>query len=599
MENPEENFGIYALENKIKTIDGDLNDWNYEKSDNDQIMILTDADASYFYIALKVPGFNLDHNNLYVAIDTYNKEKGDHKLPFTNEYFENGFEFLVDIKSEDSAVILVDEPYSVFTDIYNGYVPVYASKKNNNGTFIRQLLLSNRSRTSLLGQKTDSVIFDRSPLIFGNSSDPEFSNADWYYNPKDEVFEIRLGWHLLNVSDPAKRYVLDDIEGTGDVEFSKTEAFNLYVFVTDNKDKVIRQFPKNAPFSCTWDEWDMPAYTERLKPIYFTLQDYFKGLSVQKPDEPNPDLLIEKFKITDYFNNLEGAVSISFDNAGFSQYHYALPVLQKYGISASFGIVPDLLDDASPIYELSNDGLQKRLSTKEVREIAASNEIALQLENPVLNKSELFSLIQKSNTLISTLHSNKPSTPISNTNELLFVRQSSLGSPVKAEYNGIKYQVINSDISIVKMDSILKTNKSEWTIVLYHHLYENSNEIPAQLSKESISKYFIQKSDFEKQIRLLRNSNYWVTTEANVYKYRKEKLSSTIQTNRFQNMIFLKILNPLDKNIYNQPLTIEFKTNLKKLRIAGSESDGIYSNKNGSVIFNALPNKEISIEILK
>jgi hypothetical protein len=599
MENPEENFGIYALENKIKIIDGQLTDWVADLMENDGVALLTDADASYFYIAVKAPGFDLNSHNLYLAIDTYDKEKGDHKLPFSNEYFENGFEFLVDIRSKDSAFILVDEPYSVFTDIYNDHIPIYASQNNSNGKFIHQLLLANRSRTSLLGQKTDSVIFDRSPLLFGISSDPEFSNADWYYDAANNVFEIRLDWHLLNVSDPAKKFVINDLEGTGDIEYIRTEVFKMFAFVTDEKNKPISQFPEDSPYSCTWDEWEIPEYTERLKPIFFTLQDYFKDLNVPRNNESSTDPIAESIKITDFYNNLNGAISISFDNAGFSQYQYALPVLQKYGISASFGVIPELLDESSRIYELEEDGLIKRMSTKEVREIAVNHEIALQLENPVYNEGALLLLTQKSHALISTLHCNQSVFRLPNTNKLFFVRKSSPGGSIKADNNGIRYQTINSDIPIVKLDSILKSNKTGWTILQYHHIYENQGEIPAQLSKASASEYFISKSDFEKQIRLVRNSNYWITREANVYKYKKEKLESSVQTNRFQNMIFLKIINQLDRNIFNQPLTVEFKTSSKIIRITGSEADGTYSNKNNSFIFSMLPNKEVSIEILQ
>ncbi|NTV84835.1 MAG: hypothetical protein HGA23_11145, partial [Bacteroidales bacterium] len=246
MENPEENFGILALENKIKTIDGELNDWDPAEFETDQISFSCDADASCFYMASVLPGFDFSRHNLYIAIDTYDAAKGDHRLPFTDRDFENGFEFLVELISEDSAFVLVDEPYSVFTDIYNGYIPLYASRNNNNGQFIRQLMLTNRSRVSLTGRKTDSVVIDRSRLLFGISSDPEYSNADWYFREDEKNLEIRLGWHLLNVSDPAKKFVLDDKPGTGDIEYTRTEAFKIYVFVTGKNDGITMQYPEDA-----------------------------------------------------------------------------------------------------------------------------------------------------------------------------------------------------------------------------------------------------------------------------------------------------------------------------------------------------------------
>ena len=44
-------------------------------------------------------------------------------------------------------------------------------------------------------------------------------------------------------------------------------------------------------------------------------------------------------RVADWFNNCSGAVSISFDDACMSQYAYAYPVLEKYGIKGTFSIL--------------------------------------------------------------------------------------------------------------------------------------------------------------------------------------------------------------------------------------------------------------------
>jgi hypothetical protein len=92
-----------------------------------------------------LPDFDFSKNNLYIALDTYDKIKGDHKLPFVDKNFARGMEFLLQFTGVDSARILVDDKYSVFTDIYHDYIPVYASKENKNGKFIEQKLLANRA----------------------------------------------------------------------------------------------------------------------------------------------------------------------------------------------------------------------------------------------------------------------------------------------------------------------------------------------------------------------------------------------------------------------------------------------------------------------
>jgi len=600
MENPEQNFGILALENKTKTIDGNLAEWKMEMPDKEQINLLGDADATYFYIASVIPGFDFSRFNLYLAIDTYDKDKGDHKLPFSDQIFDNGFEFLLEFKSKDSAFILVDEPYSVFTDIYNGTIPVYASEANNDAKFIHQFMLTNRSRVSLTGEKTDSVIIDRSPLIFGNSSNSENSNADWYFNDLNKSLEIRLDWHLLNVSDPAKRYVLDDKEGTSDIEYVETEAFKIYMFITGKDNVLIRQYPADAPYSFSWEKWEVPEYSQRLKPLYFTLRDYFKNLSIQNQEVTVDDQITESFRITDYFNNKSGAVSISFDNASFSQYQYGLPVLKKYGLSASFGIIPELLDDAPRLIELEDDALLKRLSTREVKEMAIDHDIAFQpLPGARLDESKFLSLEEKSESVVRSLHWNKTSFDISSPGSLIFVRKSSQETIANTDYSGIKYAVVQAGFSQAGLDSILRSHKQQWTIIVYHHLYENQTEIPKQISKKNADRLFIHKSDFEKQVRLLRNSDYWISSETSVFKYRKERIESSIQTERFKNLIFLKVINRLDDDVFDQPLTLEYRSSARIIRLEGSETDGTYSNMNGFIRFNALPNKEITIEIVE
>ena len=157
----------------------------------------------------------------------------------------------------------------------------------------------------------------------------------------------------------------------------------------------------------------------------------------------------------------------------------------------------------------------------------------------------------------------------------------------------------NTNISRVELDSLIRTRKNNWTILLYRHLFDKQKEIPLKISGDKLSEFFIKRSDFEKQIRLVRNSNYWISTESNVFKYLVEKSESSIEVTQFQNMIFLKIANEMDMNKFNHPLTISFKTEAKIIRIKGSQTDGIYENTTGFIYFNAVPNKEITIEVIK
>ena len=104
---------------------------------------------------------------------------------------------------------------------------------------------------------------------------------------------------------------------------------------------------------------------------------------------------------------------------------------------------------------------------------------------------------------------------------------------------------------------------------------------------------------FEKQLRLIRNSDYWIAPEKNVFKYIKEKENSKIKITKYADLIFLNVVNTLDKDIYDQPLTIEFSTSVKKIKVTGSADDGIYNNREEKIYLNVFPGKEVTIEILE
>lgn len=622
MENPEQNFGIYAYESRTKTIDGKINDWDNIKIKKKQIQ--ADADAGYFYLTTHIPDLDFDKNNIYIAIDTYDEDKGDHRLPFFDEEIDNGLEFLLEFRSKDDAKILVDDQYSVFTDIYNDYIPVYASKENNNAKFIDQVLLVNRGRETLFGENIETVFHNRSKLHHGNSSNSKTSNADWFWNDSSEMLELRLTWHLLNVSDPSGRYVLDDKEGTPDIEYSQTDGFNIYLFVTDKENNVNPELSLVKPYFYSWETWKEPKFQSRLKEVYFSLKDYFQKLKPLETIDNSKFLSKEKFKICNFFENRKGAVSLSFDDAGFTQFQFALPELNKYYLKASFGIMDRWLQDTPVLFADEGSFKIKRLGINEVKEMLANgHEISLHglfhknsdnysgidYSFEYLKESKVL-LEQRLNKKVRTIHfppsdfENSFIEEFENT-EILFGR-GGLDNVGINQTDNINYKYLKS-ILIKKnfpdqhqLDSIIKQGKDKWTIFSYHHFFPiNSNEYKLSESGKYSNSYSIAPETFKKQIRLIRNSGYWIAPISIIGKYIREKENSEIRTTRYSNLVFLTIINSLDGNIYDQPLTIEFSTPAKKVIISGSSSDGVYDNRNGKIYFNALPNKEITIEIIE
>ncbi len=110
MENPEQNYGILAVEVPGKKLDGNLDDWTRPLTST-RAGIIADHDAAYFYLAAQLPGFDFAHHTLYVALDTYRPRIGAHRLPGLPAPVLQGIEFLLRFSGIDSAEILVDAPY--------------------------------------------------------------------------------------------------------------------------------------------------------------------------------------------------------------------------------------------------------------------------------------------------------------------------------------------------------------------------------------------------------------------------------------------------------------------------------------------------------
>ncbi len=611
MENPEQNFGIMAIESGGKTIDGNLSDWKIQLLTKDETVIHFDADASYFYISAQLPDFDIKKQKLYFAIDTYDKDKGDHRLPFLQKTLDHGIEFLVCLDNPGNSRILVDAPYSVYTDIYKDLIPVYASQNNSNANFIDEILLSNRERVSLMGDSIKQITHNRSKLQFGKSNLPDHSNADWFWNEKTKILELRLDWHLLNVCDPSGRHVLDDKEGTPNIKYTKTEGFYIYPFVTNKKEVQVENTRLEKEYFFKWDTWDdHPLYKKRLKPIYTTFKNLFPTLV---PLAGNIKIEKEEFTIAPFYDNKPGAISILFDGSDYSQYETALPVLNKYQIKATFGAVDEWVNNSSSTVTEDNGLKIKKMGWIQLTELLQTeHEIALQLL-PHENNKRLSAMNQAMNLkaqkkgLESKLAS--PVSTIYYTNNLKKIDWASTLKnsgflfgcnmdttaieSMKSRYALTPLSALSH--SLQSLDSMLLSENNKWQIFQYPHFSEATYK--KKVTRKEDRNNLTTAELFERQIRLIRNSNSWIAPIAVVGKYVEERNVSVIKSTSHNNVIFLTVVNTLS-NEFNQTLTIVYATGHRKIKISKSPADGIYEAKNGVIYFQVIPNKEITIEII-
>lgn len=618
MENPEQNFGVLAVEQRTKIIDGKTDDWNEDElcGESGGIQVHASGDAEYFYLRLEKRGLNLSSEDVLIAVDTYDKKKGSHKLPHIDNKTERGYEFLIRVNNSDSGDILVDEPYSVYSDIYSGFVPVYASKENYEGRFVRQILLSNRERETLTGEKTERRVYDRSRLLTGNSSASEFSNSNMFADETSGIIEIRLPWHLVNVSDPSSAQVLNDAEGTPEIESTETSEFNLYVYITDNTGRLIKA-GKEGDLKYELKKWETPAYKFREKETYHMFKELFGRLKV---NDTQPEVMPEnKFSIADWYGDKDGAVTVSFDDGTITQYNFGVPVLDKYGIKATFALISEWTKE-NPAYSAEKGSFsvekfgwaQAKLLVNDGHEIASHGFLHVRMDTMKTDMVREFVVNSKSG-----IEENIDTTvytfvfPYSATRDELFNTVQSAGYLFartgeetvndKGRMDLLRLSTVaiynENTPSVSELQNSLKSAEGKWIILNYHNIFQNdSKEMNVLRSHNIYSTYSVTPEMFERQMRLVRNTGRWLSTIQTVGRYIMQLGAARLESSLHENKYFLKIVCELKDTDFFVPMTVVMNTGWKHVRAEGTLNSGIFNPVEGRILLHVMPNKEFTIE---
>jgi len=623
MENPEQNFGVIAVEQRTKTVDGISDDWTENEkisSSGSKAVVSASSDAEYFYMKLKSDKLDPTKEKIFIAIDTYDKKKGSHKLPYIDKALDRGYEFLIGIHSKDSAEILVDENYSVYSDIYADFVPVYASKENNNGKFVRQILLSNRERESLTGEKVSRKVYDRSSLIHGNSSQAEYSNSNMFIDEQSGIIEIRLPWHLLNVTDPSSGQVLNDVEGTPDIESIKSDAFNILVYYVNSTDNSAAFNSSGGDYKFSLKGWDKPEYRMREKESYREFKELFAGLKVTE-DEKN-ELSENSYKIAEWYQNKDGAITISYDDGTLTQLSYGIPVLDKYKLKATFALISEWTkENMSSSAEKGSFTVEKigwnqaRVLRDEGHEIASHGFMHVKMDTMSVSMATYH--IEESKRVLEENLGSKIFTfvfPYSATRDELFNAASNAGYLFartgeetineKGSLNLHKLATIavynEYTPSLYELYSKFMSSNGKWLILNYHNIFTNdSKEMNVLRSHNVYSTYSVTPEMFDKQIRLVRNSGRWIAPINVVGRYIMQNESTTLQLSEHDNKVLIKAVCNIEDRDFLVPMTLVVETSSNFVKVEGSVNDGIYNPVKGKILIDIMPNKELVIEELK
>ena len=137
---------------------------------------------------------------------------------------------MVDLSGPATSRVLCDLPYDLHT---NRFTRPWKSGKNDDGVFTDMIAETNRRRVGRDGTIYPAIVYNRSPLRFG-TMDPDSPAYDdlveWNTNTEEGFIELRLGWNLLNVTDPVTRQVLDDpVPPKGGAGHRTTDGFRFYL----------------------------------------------------------------------------------------------------------------------------------------------------------------------------------------------------------------------------------------------------------------------------------------------------------------------------------------------------------------------------------
>jgi len=297
------------------------------------------SDQNRFYLRFDlVPGARSRTRAFGAVLDVLDPDRGDRRLPPPlHATWSRGAELALVVEPERRrAEIFIDAAtdWSVFARRIVGgrFQPVaapYRPVANDDGRYLPLLVETNRERVARDGRVYPPRHLDWGRLEYGGEpdraaawpgADSAFAydpHAEWCASPGGGTVELAIPWGLLLVGDPSGRRVVDDREGTPEVETSATGGFGILAWATSaagfEADSLGPRAPKSKRAARTdecqflgpeettqtvsqkevmvtspversylWNGWDLPITVERVKRSAPAIRKAFEGMEARE-----------------------------------------------------------------------------------------------------------------------------------------------------------------------------------------------------------------------------------------------------------------------------------------------------------------------------
>lgn len=292
----EQQFGVLSFDpGKNRTdvlhVDGRKEDWAFKGikpafQDGDHALYVS-SDERYVYV--RVDTDSVKDKDSYLLFDSI-PDQGQSTIPGVDDVKTKGVDFVLHMKGDQSARLLVDSYYDSYYYHYGNLLEMidkepYADKKDN-GVYHPIRLTLNKELT-IQGKTLPFESYETGKMQFGtaNPGDEDYDSlTDISVSPEGDMTEIRIPWQLLNIKDPSLKDAMGDMWKTGIEGKKKIDSINIGLYETDGKESYAYPALKDgfmdpaAFYRYSWKEWEEPTFHERLKDSYYILQEaYGKG----------------------------------------------------------------------------------------------------------------------------------------------------------------------------------------------------------------------------------------------------------------------------------------------------------------------------------